>query len=182
MSKPESIFRKEIIGWSLYDFANTIYSMNIVSLYLKRYIVEDLHKDHLYFDVPDGAPIGKYDARIAVWNEYDQGKNKLEGKFNQMDSLNIFEVWDLTVHKRALVIGCWDYPGNSRAWRWSLCYCRPLPPHASPCTCGGIRQPLRPREDSEFSGEFRPPGELAAPVTVTDERRHPRSVESSTNR
>ena len=52
MSKPESIFRKEIIGWSLYDFANTIYSMNIVSLYLKRYIVEDLHKDHLYFDVP----------------------------------------------------------------------------------------------------------------------------------
>ncbi len=52
MSKPESIFRKEIIGWSLYDFANTIYSMNIVSLYLKRYIVEDLHKDHLYFDIP----------------------------------------------------------------------------------------------------------------------------------
>ncbi|MEA1981557.1 MAG: MFS transporter, partial [candidate division Zixibacteria bacterium] len=52
MSKPESIFRKEILGWSLYDFANTIYSMNIVSLYLKRYIVEDLHKDHLYFDIP----------------------------------------------------------------------------------------------------------------------------------
>lgn len=47
-----SIWRRDIIGWSLYDFANTIYSMNIVSLYLKRYIVEDLeHPDH-YFDIP----------------------------------------------------------------------------------------------------------------------------------
>lgn len=47
-----TIFRKDIIGWSLYDFANTIYSMNIVSLYLKRYIVEDLGKDDRYFDIP----------------------------------------------------------------------------------------------------------------------------------
>lgn len=46
------MFRRNVIGWSLYDFANTIYSMNIVSLYLKRYIVEDLQKDHLYFDIP----------------------------------------------------------------------------------------------------------------------------------
>ncbi len=52
MSQPNSVFRKDVIGWSLYDFANTIYSMNIVSLYLKRYIVEDLQKDHLYFDIP----------------------------------------------------------------------------------------------------------------------------------
>jgi UMF1 family MFS transporter len=47
----KSIFRKEVIGWSLYDFANTIYSMNILSLYLKRWIVEDLGKDGLYYDV-----------------------------------------------------------------------------------------------------------------------------------
>ncbi len=46
------MFRRDVIGWSLYDFANTIYSMNIVSLYLKRYIVEDLQKDHLFFDIP----------------------------------------------------------------------------------------------------------------------------------
>ena len=48
----KSIFKKDIIGWSLYDFANTIYSMNIVSLYLKRYIIEDLGKDDRYFDIP----------------------------------------------------------------------------------------------------------------------------------
>ena len=47
-----SLFRRDVIGWSLYDFANTIYSMNIVSLYLKRYIVEDLGYDDRYYDIP----------------------------------------------------------------------------------------------------------------------------------
>ncbi len=47
-----SLLRKDIVGWSLYDFANTIYSMNIVSLYLKRYLVEDLGQDDRYFDIP----------------------------------------------------------------------------------------------------------------------------------
>ncbi len=46
------LFRKEIVGWSLYDFANTIYSMNIISLYFKRYLVEDLGKDDRWFDIP----------------------------------------------------------------------------------------------------------------------------------
>ena len=46
------LFRKDVIGWSLYDFANTIFSMNIISLYLKRYIVEDLGKDDRWFDIP----------------------------------------------------------------------------------------------------------------------------------
>jgi len=47
-----SVWRRDIVGWSLYDFANTIYSMNIVSLYLKRYLVEDLGHEDYYFDVP----------------------------------------------------------------------------------------------------------------------------------
>jgi UMF1 family MFS transporter len=47
-----SLWRRDVIGWSLYDLANTIYSMNIVTLYLKRYIVEDLGYDDQYFDVP----------------------------------------------------------------------------------------------------------------------------------
>ncbi|MGH8016448.1 MAG: MFS transporter, partial [Candidatus Zixiibacteriota bacterium] len=46
------LLRRDIIGWSLYDFANTIYSMNIISLYLKRYLVEDLKKDDRWFDIP----------------------------------------------------------------------------------------------------------------------------------
>ncbi|MEW5925554.1 MAG: MFS transporter [Candidatus Zixiibacteriota bacterium] len=51
MSKSAHIFRKDVISWSLYDFANTIYSMNIVSLYFKRWIVEDLGHDGLYYDI-----------------------------------------------------------------------------------------------------------------------------------
>ncbi len=52
MKDTQSLWRKDVLGWSLYDFANTIYSMNIVSLYLKRYIVEDLGHDDHYFDIP----------------------------------------------------------------------------------------------------------------------------------
>ncbi|MEE8576608.1 MAG: MFS transporter, partial [candidate division Zixibacteria bacterium] len=52
MNNSTSLWRKDVVGWTLYDFANTIYSMNIVSLYLKRYIVEDLGKDDRYFDIP----------------------------------------------------------------------------------------------------------------------------------
>jgi len=47
-----SVWRKDVIGWSLYDLANTIYSMNILSLYLKRYIIEDLGRDDRWFDIP----------------------------------------------------------------------------------------------------------------------------------
>jgi len=47
-----SVWRKDVLGWSLYDLANTIYSMNIVSLYLKRYIIEDLGRDDRWFDIP----------------------------------------------------------------------------------------------------------------------------------
>ncbi len=52
MGASESWLRKDVLGWSLYDFANTIYSMNIVSLYLKRYIVEDLGYDDRWYDIP----------------------------------------------------------------------------------------------------------------------------------
>jgi len=55
LNSPKSIFSKDIIGWSLYDFANTIYSMNILSLYLKRWIVEDLGHDGLYYDIAFSA-------------------------------------------------------------------------------------------------------------------------------
>lgn len=52
MPQPNSIFRRDVVAWSLYDLANTIFSMNIVSLYLKRYIVEDLARPDYYYDIP----------------------------------------------------------------------------------------------------------------------------------
>ncbi len=44
-------WRRDVIGWSLYDFANTIYSMNILSLYFKRWVVEDNGREGLYYDL-----------------------------------------------------------------------------------------------------------------------------------
>lgn len=52
MKSDSSLMRKDVAGWALYDFANTIYSMNIVSRYLKLYIVDDLGYDDRYFDIP----------------------------------------------------------------------------------------------------------------------------------
>jgi UMF1 family MFS transporter len=51
MSNIKNILRKDIISWSLYDFANTIFSMNILSLYFKRWVVEDLGREGLYYDI-----------------------------------------------------------------------------------------------------------------------------------
>jgi len=51
----DSVWRRDVVSWSLYDFANTVYSMNIVSLYLKRYLVEDLGYGDHYFDIPFAA-------------------------------------------------------------------------------------------------------------------------------
>lgn len=51
MKRSNPILNREVISWSLYDFANTIYSMNILSLYFKRWVVEDLGRDGLYYDV-----------------------------------------------------------------------------------------------------------------------------------
>jgi len=55
LSRQSTIFRKDIISWSVYDFANTIYSMNILSLYFKRWVVEGLGRDGLYYDVAFSA-------------------------------------------------------------------------------------------------------------------------------
>lgn len=51
MAAESPLWRRDVFSWALYDFANTIFSMNVVSLYTKRYLVEDLgYRDH-YFDL-----------------------------------------------------------------------------------------------------------------------------------
>jgi MFS transporter, UMF1 family len=51
LNRQTTIFRRDVISWSLYDFANTMYSIIILSLYFKRWVVEDLGRDGLYYDV-----------------------------------------------------------------------------------------------------------------------------------
>jgi MFS transporter, UMF1 family len=45
------MFKKDVFGWALYDFANTIFSMNIVSSYFKPWLVDDLGKSGFTFDL-----------------------------------------------------------------------------------------------------------------------------------
>ena len=39
------------IGWVLYDFANTIFSMSIVTYYFSPWIIEDLHTKDIFFSI-----------------------------------------------------------------------------------------------------------------------------------
>jgi UMF1 family MFS transporter len=77
VSKIRSILRKDIISWSLYDFANTIYSMNILSLYFKRWVVEDLGKEGLYYDIAFSASMlltGLIMPALGAFSDHSQKK------------------------------------------------------------------------------------------------------------
>ena len=47
--------RLDVISWALYDFANTIYSMNILSLYFAGWLVVDLGYKDIYYSVAFSA-------------------------------------------------------------------------------------------------------------------------------
>src|SRR5213595_3506575 len=51
LNPPMAPFR-ERLGWALYDFANTVFSMNIATLYFAAWLVADLgHSNTLYASV-----------------------------------------------------------------------------------------------------------------------------------
>jgi len=49
------IFRRDVISWALYDFANTIYSMNILSLYFAGWLVVDLGFKDIHYSLAFSA-------------------------------------------------------------------------------------------------------------------------------
>jgi len=49
------IFRRDVISWALYDFANTIYSMNILSLYFAGWLVVDLGFRDIHYSIAFSA-------------------------------------------------------------------------------------------------------------------------------
>ncbi|MEE9443698.1 MAG: MFS transporter [candidate division Zixibacteria bacterium] len=49
MSGFRDIVRKDVISWALYDFANTIYSMNILSLYFAGWLIVDMGYKDIYY-------------------------------------------------------------------------------------------------------------------------------------
>src|SRR5450756_2135818 len=48
---------RERLSWALYDFANTVFSMNIATLYFSVWLVEDLgHSNTLYATAYSSVP------------------------------------------------------------------------------------------------------------------------------
>ncbi len=47
--------RRDVISWALYDFANTIYSMNILSLYFAGWLVIDLGFEDIHYSLAFSA-------------------------------------------------------------------------------------------------------------------------------
>jgi len=41
--------RKEVFSWAIYDFANTIFSMNVITMYFAQWIIVDNHKEDLWY-------------------------------------------------------------------------------------------------------------------------------------
>lgn len=55
MNPKNDILRRDVISWALYDFANTIYSMNILSLYFAGWLVVDLGFQDIHYSMAFSA-------------------------------------------------------------------------------------------------------------------------------
>lgn len=49
MAGKRTIWRVDVLSWALYDFANTVYSMNILSLYFASWLVIDLGYEDIHY-------------------------------------------------------------------------------------------------------------------------------------
>jgi len=43
--------KKAVLGWAVYDFANTIFSMNIVTMYFAQWVVVDNRVEDIYYSI-----------------------------------------------------------------------------------------------------------------------------------
>jgi len=51
MSNSSSQNKKAVFGWATYDFANTIFSMNIVTMYFAQWVVVDNKIEDIYYSI-----------------------------------------------------------------------------------------------------------------------------------
>lgn len=47
----KEIKKSQIYSWATYDFANTIYSMNIITMYFAQWVIVDNHKEDIWYSV-----------------------------------------------------------------------------------------------------------------------------------
>src|SRR2546423_5047980 len=66
LNPPMAPFR-ERLGWALYDFANTVFSMNIATLYFAAWLVADLGRSNTLYAVVNGIASALVVVSIPVF-------------------------------------------------------------------------------------------------------------------
>lgn len=87
------LWRRDALGWSMYDFANTIFSMNIVSSYFKPWLVDDLGESGLFFDLTVAISmmaVALVSPALGALSDFRIGKKRLLFFFTLSCVLSIF--------------------------------------------------------------------------------------------
>ncbi|MGQ9705586.1 MAG: MFS transporter [bacterium] len=76
-----NIFRnREILGWLIYDLANTIYSMNVVTLYFSQWLIIDLGQNDIVYSIAFSTSLlltGLLAPAIGAYSDARANKHKL---------------------------------------------------------------------------------------------------------
>jgi len=72
---PLALFR-ERISWALYDFANTIFSMNIATLYFSAWLVSDLHRSNTLFATANGIGSAMVVVSVPLLGAYSDATQR----------------------------------------------------------------------------------------------------------
>lgn len=67
---------RERISWALYDFANTIFSMNIATLYFAAWLVSDLHRSNTLFATVNGIASALVVMSIPLFGAYSDSTQR----------------------------------------------------------------------------------------------------------
>ncbi|MCJ7457597.1 MAG: MFS transporter [candidate division Zixibacteria bacterium] len=68
--------KKTIFSWGIYDFANTIFSMNIISMYFAQWIIVDHHKEDIWYSLTYSLSMLLVALTIPVLGAISDGRGK----------------------------------------------------------------------------------------------------------
>jgi len=68
--------KKVIFSWGIYDFANTIFSMNIISMYFAQWIIVDHHKEDIWYSLTYSLSMLLVALTIPVLGAISDGRGK----------------------------------------------------------------------------------------------------------
>jgi UMF1 family MFS transporter len=68
--------KKVVLSWGIYDFANTIFSMNIISMYFAQWIIIDHHKEDILYSLTYSLSMLMVALTIPVLGAISDGRGK----------------------------------------------------------------------------------------------------------